>query len=334
MNVLVGALQSRGDVPELPVRLGHHFLEFCNRLGGPNAGHDILALGVDEELAVELLRTRRRVACETHAGRGAVAAVAEDHHLHVDGGADVIRNLIDAAVLLRPRIHPRAKHRVPRHRQLLARILRKVMPRTGAHDLLVAQDHLAQRFFIEAGVERHPFRLLDRHEFVLEDVLGDFEHDAAEHLHESAVAVEREPSVRSPCLQPLDGRIVEAEIEDGVHHSRHGKFRTGANRHQERVRRRAKRRAGNFLQLLEVGRNLRVDGRGDLAFLLVVHRTDVGGDRETWGHGESGVGHLRKAGALATEHGAHAAIAIGLPVAEEIHILRAARGARRRLGYR
>ena len=61
---------------------------------------------------------------------------------------------------------------------------------------------------------------------------------------------------------------------------------------------------------------------GNLALLLVVERADVGGDREARRHRQAGVGHLGEAGALAAERVAHAAIAVGLPVAEEVDVLR------------
>ena len=62
-------------------------------------------------------------------------------------------------------------------------------------------------------------------ELVLERVLGDLEHDVAEHLDEAPVTVVRKSAVVRPPLDRLDGRIVQPEIEDRVHHSRHRKLR-------------------------------------------------------------------------------------------------------------
>jgi hypothetical protein len=52
-----------------------------------DAGDDVLALRVDQELAVERLLAGRGVAGEGDAGRRGVAHIAEHHRLHVDGGA-------------------------------------------------------------------------------------------------------------------------------------------------------------------------------------------------------------------------------------------------------
>ena len=183
-------------VAQLLVGLRHHLLELADRLRRADAGDDVLALRVDEELAVELLLAGGRVPREADAGRRAVAGVAEHHHLHVDGGADVIRDVVDAAVLLRARVHPRAEHGVARHRQLLARVLRKRAARSRLRrTLLVALDDLAQRGLVEVGVELRAARLLDGFELVLERLLGNLEHDVAEHLDEAAVAVEGEAAV-------------------------------------------------------------------------------------------------------------------------------------------
>ena len=69
-----------------------------DRARGADAGHDVLALGVDQPLAVELVVAGGRVAGEGHAGGGGVAHVAEDHGLDVDGGAPVVGNALDPAV--------------------------------------------------------------------------------------------------------------------------------------------------------------------------------------------------------------------------------------------
>ena len=62
------------------LQLGHGF-------GRAHAGHDVFALRVDEEFAVEHLLAGGRIAREGDAGAGVLAGVAKDHRLHVDGRA-------------------------------------------------------------------------------------------------------------------------------------------------------------------------------------------------------------------------------------------------------
>ena len=106
LNVFVMLLEAGRDLAQLLVRLRHHLLELADRLRRPDAGDDVLALRVDQELAVELLRAGRGVAREADARGRTVARVAEDHHLYVDGGADVIGDVVDAPVFDRARVHP------------------------------------------------------------------------------------------------------------------------------------------------------------------------------------------------------------------------------------
>ncbi len=321
LDVLVVLLEPRGDLAQLLVRLRHHLLELADRLRRADAGDDVLALRVDEELTVELLRAGRRVAREADAGARAIAGVAEHHHLHVHGGADVIGDVVDTAVFDRARVHPRPEHGVARHRELLVRILRKVALRAILDDLLVALHHVAERRLVEVGVELRVARLLHRLELVLERLLWNLEDDVAEHLDEAAVAIEREAAVLRPPLQSLHRIVVEAEIEDGGHHAGHRELRAGADGDEQRVVGRSERGAGGYLELLHVPGDLGIDRSGNLRLLLVVDVADLGRDRESRRHGEPGVGHFGQAGAFAPEQVLHGAVAVGSAVPEEIHVL-------------
>ena len=61
LDVLVVTLEPTGDAPELRVGAGHHLLELSNRLRRPDAGDNVLPLGVHQELAVKLLGSGRGI---------------------------------------------------------------------------------------------------------------------------------------------------------------------------------------------------------------------------------------------------------------------------------
>ena len=85
-------------------------LSRCRR--GADAGDDVFALRVDQVLAADLASRRcDGVAREGDAGAGVVAHVAEDHRLHVDGGAEVVRDLLDLAVAERAVVVPASRRR-------------------------------------------------------------------------------------------------------------------------------------------------------------------------------------------------------------------------------
>src|SRR5690606_20556070 len=77
--------------------------------GGAHAGDDVLTLGVDQELTVELVDAVGWVAGEGDAGTGVVAGVAVDHRLNVDGGSPLGRDVVLAAVDGRAVVHPGAE---------------------------------------------------------------------------------------------------------------------------------------------------------------------------------------------------------------------------------
>ena len=67
-------------------------------VGSADTGYDILSLGVDEPLSVELVLTCCGVTGEGHACCGVVSHVAEYHGLYVHGCSPVIGDALDAAV--------------------------------------------------------------------------------------------------------------------------------------------------------------------------------------------------------------------------------------------
>ena len=71
-----------------------------------DAGHDVLALSVHQELAVKRIGAGRRVAGKGHAGRRCLAHVAEHHGLHRDGGAPGLGDGVEAPVGLGAIVHP------------------------------------------------------------------------------------------------------------------------------------------------------------------------------------------------------------------------------------
>ena len=237
LHVAIVLLQSAGDGPQLVVRLRERRLQFANRSGGADAGHDVLALRVQEELAVKLVRASGRIPSETDARRRRVAQVPEDHCLHVDGGAEVVGDVVHAPVVIGPRVVPGAKHGIASHLELLVSALREIRAERllvvrleGFHDLpqlAGGQVHVV----LGAGL------FLDAVQDFLELAFRHVHHDVSEHHDEAPVAIEREGLLAAQPRETFGGLVVQAEVEDGVHHARHREFRAGTHGEQERVRR-------------------------------------------------------------------------------------------------
>ena len=98
LHVLVVLLELARVALELRVHLRHVLLQCADRLGVAHPGDHVLALRVGQVVAVQLPRADDRVAGEGDAGARCRAHVAEDHHLHVDRRAQVVRDALEAAV--------------------------------------------------------------------------------------------------------------------------------------------------------------------------------------------------------------------------------------------
>ena len=131
LHVAVMALERAGDARELLERLRHRL--FHRRLVGAgllarglgdllrraDAGDHVLALRIDQELAVEPLLAGRGIAGEGDAGRRGLAHIAEHHGLHIDRGAPAFRDVVQAPIGDGALVHPGAEHRADRAPQLL-----------------------------------------------------------------------------------------------------------------------------------------------------------------------------------------------------------------------
>ena len=125
LHVAVVLLEPADRREQLRVRLRQQLAHALDRLGRADPGDDVLALGVLEELAVEPALAGGRVAREADARPGAVAPVAEDHLDDVDGGAEVVRDLVGAPVDLRAGRVPGVEDGAHRLLELGARVLRE-----------------------------------------------------------------------------------------------------------------------------------------------------------------------------------------------------------------
>src|SRR5204863_24941 len=111
LDVAVVLLEPGHRLEQLIVRLREPLPHLLDRLRRPDAGDDVLSLGVHQVLAVDALLAGRGVAREADPRGGAVALVPEDHLHDVDGGAEVVRDPVRAPVDLRARVAPRFEDR-------------------------------------------------------------------------------------------------------------------------------------------------------------------------------------------------------------------------------
>jgi hypothetical protein len=152
----------------------------------------------------------------------------------------------------------------------------------------------------EVGVGLGAAILLQAVEGPGEDVVLDPEHGGAEHLQQPAVGVQGEPFVVALLRQPPHRLVVEAYVEDGVHHSRHRVLGARAHADEQRVGRVTQPSAHRLLECVQVLVDLGGQALGHVAH-VEERPAGLGRDREARRHGETQVGHLGEVGTLAPE---------------------------------
>ena len=320
LDVAVVRLELLADALELGVHLGHVGRHLGDLRGRPDAGHDVLALGVGQVLAVEDLLAGVRVACERHAGAGVVAHVAEDHRDDVDGRAQVVGDVLVLPIVRRALTEPRGEDRLDREVQLLVRVLGEVAPGVRLDDALELPDEVAQGGRIEVRVLLRAVLGLGGVQRVVEALAADFHHDPAEHLDEAAVGVPAEALVAGELDEPLDGLLVEAQVEHRVHHPGHGELGAGADAHEERVGGIAEALAGAGLDVLHGREDVIPQAVGQPLPVVEVVVAGLGRDRETGWRRQAGARHLGQARALAAQEVTHPGVALRPAVAPGVDV--------------
>lgn len=263
-------------------------------------GDDVLALGVGEVVAVDADGARGGVAGEGDTGAGVLAEVAEHHGTDVDGGAQVVRDALLAAVEPRAVAVPGVEDGVDGEVHLLARVLREGPAGLALDDALEHLDQFLEVGSVQVQVVDGALGVLGLVQGLLEQLAVDAQHGLAEHLDQAAVGVPGEALVAGLRDQTDHRGVGEADVQDGVHHAGHGELGPGPDRDQQRVVGLAELLAHLLLKGVQVGADLLVEG-GGLAAGLQEDLAGLGGDGEPRRDGEAQVGHLGQVRALAAE---------------------------------
>ena len=309
-----------GLLPDRALLLGH----VVDVLRRADAGHDVFALRVDQVFAHRSFVARRAVARERHARAGLVAHVAVDHRADVDRGAEQARHLVDLAVLDRALAVPAAEHGVDGREKLLHRVLREGLLDLLHVDLLVDLAQLLELVGRQVGVFLRPvllFQLGHRHFEVMVRQVGRGAHDhVAEHVDEPAVAVPARARVARAGDEAQHRLVVQAEVQHGVHHARHGDRRARTDGDQQRIHGIAELFLHLGFQLLQLALELLEHALGIFVVVRGVVRARFRRDREARRHRQPRVRHLGEVRALAAEDRLHRGVAFGVFLPEAVKI--------------
>ena len=145
---------------------------------------------------------------------------------------------------------------------------------------------------------------------LLEILLAHLHDHVGVHLDKAAIAVPGPAGVIGLLCNDRHHVLVEAQIQDGVHHAGHGGPCAGADGNQQRILVIAELLAGDLLHLLDIFHDLGHDLVVDLAAVLIVLGAGLGGDGEALRHGQTDVGHFRQIGALTAQQLTHLCVAL------------------------
>ena len=302
-------------------------LELGNGAGVADAGDDVLALSVDQVVAIEFLGAVSRVAGEGNARSRRVALVAEDHALNVDCGAHVVVDLVLLTVKNGAGVVPAAKDRLDGVLQLNHGVLRElnlaVNDKSGvlvgvdvlAEDLLELANEFFQILRGEVGVGSDTAGKFHGVDGVLEHVAVKTHDDVGEHLDETTIRVPSETRVLGLLDEAVDGCIVQTQVQNGVHHARHGDGSAGTNGNQQRILGVADLLANALLEVFTVLMDGFESALGPHVACVRVLHAGLARDGESRRDRQADVCHLGEVGTLTAQLGLHVGVALGHVVA-------------------
>ena len=141
----------------------------------------------------------------------------------------------------------------------------------------------------------------------LKPVVIDAEHHRTIHLDEAAIGVPGEAGIVRSFRKALDGDVVQAEVQHGVHHAGHRNARAGADGHQQWMVRLVAEIRGRQLsrQRPAPRRPAAFSSIGVIVVVVIVGRADVRGDGEARRDRQADRGHLGQIGSLPAQQVAH-----------------------------
>ena len=266
-----------------------------------------------------MLFAGRRIAGEGNAGGRCLAHVAEHHGLNVDGGAPAFGNVVQAAISDGALVHPTREHRADRPPKLLARRLRERLAQFFLDPGLVKCDDLLPFGGSQFGIEFPAKRGLAVLQDFLEHVVVQPHDDVGIHLDEAAVAVIGKALVAGIGRKSLHRLVVEAEIENRVHHARHRGTGTRTDRDEQQLLRIAETAAGKLRYMVERGLDLGVERSRECLPVGIKPVAHLGGDGEPRRHRQAEAAHFGEIGALAAQQIPVASPPFGRSVAEGVN---------------
>ena len=302
---------------ELFERFREFIRHFSDRHRGTDTGHDVFTLSIDQEFTHQAGFTGSRVTGKRNTGTAIVAHVTERHHLHVDRSTPGVGDIVVTAIHVRTRVVPRTEHRFDSAHKLFFRVRREVF----ADFRFIFRFELASEFFQIFGGEFHVlghafffFHLVDEFFKVF---FADFHNNVGIHLNKTTIAVVSPASIARFGSHGFDNIFVQTEVQDGVHHTRHGSASARTHRNEQRVFFVTEFHTGDAFHLVDVLHNLSLDVIVDFTAIFIVLSASLSRNSEALRNRQTDFGHFSKVRTFTAQQLTHGRVAF----AEQVHIL-------------
>ena len=210
---------------------------------------------------------------------------------------------------------PAAEYRLNRGEELFLGVVGEIFAKLG---FILGFELVGKRFEV-VGVEVHvEFNALFLFHFIDEFfkiLLADFHNDVGEHLNKSSVTVPSPAGVARFGCNGVYNFFVQAEIEDGVHHTGHRSAGAGADGNEKGVFLIAELLAANGFHFIDIRHYLSFDVGVDLPSVFIVLSARLGRNSETLRYGQTYIGHFSQVCTLAAQKFSHLCITFGKKVA-------------------
>ena len=235
LHILVVVLQDSGNVLEFSVYIRERFLHLIDWLRCADTRYNVFTLCVYQELTEDLVLTVHRASCKCNAGAGILTGISEYHGLNVYCRSQGCGNVIQLSVQNCSFVIPGTEYRLNRLHQLILRILWELSAQFCFYQFLVSFNDDFQILCLQINVILSAHFLLAAVKDLIEFGLRDFHYDVTEHLNETSVAVVSKTLVAGLGSQALYGIVIQSQVQNRVHHSRHGNRCAGTNGNQKRI---------------------------------------------------------------------------------------------------
>ena len=192
-----------------------------------NAGNDVFALCIDKIFTVEDVLARSSVAGKTYACSRRASHISEHHGHNRYGCTPLLRDSFHFAVQNCALIHPAVKHCTNCAPELIDGVFREIGPRLLLDSLLEKRDKLFQLVHVHFVIQNYSalslYLINDSFKRIDVFLIDGFHthYNVAVHLNETSIAVECEAFVSRFLSQAHHNLVIQSEVKNGIHHSRH-----------------------------------------------------------------------------------------------------------------